>query len=156
MSDDFKKMSTYELALHISTQTSGDEDGVGAWDDPAVAMRLAELVLAEKRRVPEHPKYDEDGEQIALADGTPWHPHYEGAIMFANFTVTPVPGNDNRWTVHFDTHGVGRVAGTILRTADGMFNGETTGTNGSQIAPALDLDMALFRVMALFTPYRGV
>ncbi|WP_164543601.1 hypothetical protein [Streptomyces mobaraensis] len=60
MSDDFEKTHVTALALHVSTQ-SDQEDQPGSWDDPAVALRLAEPVLAEKSRIPEHPKFGEDG-----------------------------------------------------------------------------------------------
>ncbi|MER6520004.1 hypothetical protein ABT246_24510 [Streptomyces sp. NPDC001553] len=69
MSDhfDWEKAGAHDLALHVSTQTPGDEDGVGAWDDPAVVLRLAELVLAR----PEHPKHDAEGEETSSKVASP-------------------------------------------------------------------------------------
>ncbi|MDH2390085.1 hypothetical protein QCN29_15050 [Streptomyces sp. HNM0663] len=119
-------------------------------------MRLAELILEEKSRVPEHPKFEEGGEQLTLADGTPWHPRYKDAVKFAHFTVTPVPGKTDQWWVHFDTHGVGKAVGTIRQTADGMSGSRTAGRSPMKIVPAVNLDMTFLRLMTHFDPAPGI
>jgi hypothetical protein len=40
----------HDLALTVSLQEPGDEDGVGAWDDPQTVLDMAELILHPERQ----------------------------------------------------------------------------------------------------------